>query len=89
MTSIEIAGSKLKSDDGYGQNGDASASSNLPGQKTHASPKVSPPQATVPNDDWQTRPVSSAQAVPTHPGVKQAPTHQAQIRNALAKQNKQ
>jgi hypothetical protein len=64
----EIVGSHLKSQRGRGQNQDQTGSS------THEKslpiiPNVAPPNASAAPGDWQTRPVSSAQAVPTHDGM--------------------
>ena len=60
--STEFVGSHLKSKNGYGQNGFQGASSDTPGEHT-TSGFLS--QSSVPVSDWQTRPVSPEQKVPT------------------------
>jgi hypothetical protein len=88
----DILSSKMPADNKRGQNGDPTPSSTVPHAhgRTHNRdkkhgielapiPVVSPPMASVPSDPWQTRPVTSKQAVPTH---------SAQIEQAAARQNK-
>jgi hypothetical protein len=64
---IDVVGSKMKSDNGYGQNGYSGSSSDLPGQHTTSGFL---PQATVPADWGQTRPMSAEQKVPTTKGMR-------------------
>jgi hypothetical protein len=52
-----IVGSKLPSENKYGQNGYTGASSDTPGQKTSTGVL---PQVTVPTDKWQTRDVGTS-----------------------------
>ena len=69
MANQDILGSNLPANNGRGQNGDASASSTY--AKTLAPiADVAPPNASADVGDWQTRPVSSAQAVATHPASR-------------------
>jgi len=65
--SVEVVGSKMKSDNGYGQNGYSGASSDTPGQHTTSGFL---PQATLPADWGQTRPVSPEQKVLTTKGMR-------------------
>jgi hypothetical protein len=67
MTDDFIKASREKAKNGYGQVGYQGASSDLPGQHT-ASGFL--PGATLPDSDWQTRPVSSEQKVPTHDSMR-------------------
>lgn len=61
--STEINVSKIPAANGYGQNGNAHASSDLPGENTTSGllPKV-----TVPNDARQIRKVSAQPIAPAH-----------------------
>lgn len=71
MTEI-VVGSKIKADNGYGQNGFQGASSDLPGEHTTSG---FVPQSHLPAEPWQTREVSKAQ-YPTAfgcPGAKPGP----------------
>jgi hypothetical protein len=72
----EIIGSKMKSENAYGQNGYQGPSSDNPGEKT-ATGFV--PQSSVPNDGWQTRPVSAEQKVPTTFGTKNPNANPAKV----------
>ncbi len=67
--SEDILGSNLPADNARGQNGDTSPSSTY-AKTLQPIADVAPPNASANAGDWQTRPVSSAQAVPTHPGAK-------------------
>jgi len=67
--SEDILGSKLPADNGRGQNGDTTPSSTY-AKTLPPIADVSPPNASAAAGDWQTRPVSSAQAVPTHPASR-------------------
>ena len=70
----EFVGSKAKSQTARGQMQDQTPSSTR--EKTlPIIPAVAPKQVAVPSGDWQTRPVSSAQAAPTYPGMASAPQH--------------
>ena len=64
----DVVGSKMKADNGYGQNGYSGASSDLPGQRTTSGFL---PQGAVPTDPWQTRQVDTKN-VPTTFGMKGA-----------------
>ena len=64
----DIVGSKIPAKNAFGQNGDDSASSLMPGQSKPNIPKVSPPSASADAGDWQTREVS-AEPIKTHPGA--------------------
>jgi hypothetical protein len=59
----------MKPENGYGQNGYAGPSSDLPGQHTTTGFL---PQVTLPasDADWQTRKVSAEQKVPTTPTMR-------------------
>ena len=77
----DVVGSKMKADNGYGQNGYSGASSDLPGQKTTSGVL---PQVAVPADNWQTRNVGTKN-VPSTFGMKGAakgPTLGAPVRPA-------
>jgi hypothetical protein len=63
----DVVGSKMASKNGYGQNGYSGASSDTPGQHTTSGFL---PQATLPADWGQTRPVSPEQKVPTTKGMR-------------------
>jgi hypothetical protein len=63
----EIRASREKSHTGYGQNGFAGASSDLPGQETTSGFL---PKATIPDDGWQMRPVGADQADATAYGMR-------------------
>lgn len=62
----EIVGSKEKALNRYGQNGYAGPSSDTPGKHTTSGFL---PQASVPNDPWQTRKVDASPIAPAH-GMK-------------------
>ncbi len=62
MADIEIA-SKLKANNGRGQNGDASASSTTK-KVLPPIPHVSTPNASADAGDWQTRKISAAPITP-------------------------
>lgn len=81
----EIVASKIKAlNSNPGQNGFLGPSSLTPGHSTpEAANRVAPPASLPANT--QTRPVSAAQAVPTHPGMK-PPSHPAQIERAISRQ---
>ena len=53
----DILGSKMKSDNAYGQNGFQGASSDTPGQQHTTSGVL--PQCVLPDDNWQTRGVDT------------------------------
>jgi hypothetical protein len=72
---IDVVGSKMKPEDGPGQNGFDDPSSDLPGEHTVSGFL---PSVSVPVSDWQTRPVSAEQKVPTTFGMK-APGEAAKI----------
>lgn len=75
---IDVVGSKMKPDNGYGQNGYAGPSSDLPGQRTKINSPVAGPDMLEPseiksfreNAGWQTRPVAAEQKVPTTKGMR-------------------
>jgi hypothetical protein len=56
---------------GYGQNGDPSASSLMPGKTKPNIAGVSPPTVAVPSGDWQTRDLNVKAAAKEH----RVPTH--------------
>ena len=74
---VEIVGSHMKAEAFTGQNGGKNPSSIKIGEKL---PRSTVAKSIIAADgsvsaapgDWQTRPVSSAQAVPTHPAMKGA-----------------
>ena len=74
-STIAVVGSKMRPEAYAGMNGDPSASSLLPGQTvkrgTVAKKIMAGPAVTAhAGEDWQLRPVSAAQAVPTTPGIR-------------------
>jgi hypothetical protein len=71
MTDEAFISSREPAKNGYGQNGDATPSSILPGN-------IAPPDASADPGSWQTRPVSSAQAVPTRDSMGTTP-HPVQV----------
>src|ERR1035437_3236522 len=82
----EIKASRLKARAGFGTNGDPTPSSVPAGTKTKLiEPSVAPPDAGAAAGDWQTRPVSSKQAVPTHDGFASAPSHSIPQSSSAAK----
>ncbi len=60
----------MKADNGYGQNGFSGSSSDLPGQRTKIVSPVAGPDVNASAGDWQTRPVSAEQKVPTTPTMR-------------------
>ncbi len=88
----DILGSKLPAKNGYGQNGFSGASSDLPGKRTKrsASAGVAPPDPK-PSDiksDWQTRPVSAAQKVPTTRGARNVNANPVKVPAANSRRSK-
>jgi hypothetical protein len=68
--SEQFISSHEKANNGYGQNGDPSPSSVLPGKKApKISGNVAPPDASADPGDWQTRKLSPDN-VPDHPAMK-------------------
>lgn len=79
----DIVGSRVKSNNGYGQNGYQGASSDLPGQATRMNRDYGLATDPVKNKadcDWQTRSVSK-EAYPTTFGMK-TPAEPAKIPDA-------
>lgn len=77
VSKTNVVGSKMKSENGYGQNGYQGPSSDTPGQHTTSGFL---PKCEVVTGDWQTRKVSAEQ-YPTHPGMK-SPGEPAKIPTA-------
>jgi hypothetical protein len=79
----EIVGSKMKPNNGYGANGFTGAASLLPGEKVKrnsiAQGIVAADPVTAGAGDWQTRPVSTEQKVPTAFGHKNPNADPAKI----------
>jgi hypothetical protein len=71
----EIIGSKMRAEVGYGDTADGTPSSIRKGERikrSSVSKSIIAAHGGVSANpgDWQTRPISLAQAVPTHPGLK-------------------
>jgi hypothetical protein len=84
-TNVVIGASREAARNGYGQNGDRSASSVTNPAKA---PKIAggfSPDVFVPKENSQVRPISNAQKVATTFGHKAQP-HAVQIQNALSRQ---
>jgi len=65
---IDVVGSKMKPENGYGQNGFTGPSSDTPGK--HTTSGFLPDTAKADAGDWQTRPVSPEQKVGTTPTMR-------------------
>lgn len=63
---------------GYGQNGDPTASSVLPGKDQPIIPNVAPPNASADAGDWQTRKVS-VEPIKTHDGMRNRSTERETV----------